>query len=231
MNVMFSYYGDDMFSVIAMSNEKRKYELRARASRQEETRRRIAAATSELHEEVGPARTTVAEIARRAGVQRLTVYNNFPDERDLFRACQQHWLTRHPPPDLDSTLHSESEPDRVQAVLRELYAWYRRTERMASNIRRDRELVPALDSLMSETTDVRMAGLVDALLSGLDGGDGRELRAVLALALDFWTWRRLAIEGLDDEAAAALMAETVLQQEHRSLPESLVQRWRPARPR
>ena len=157
-----------MVSMITMSSEKRKYELRARASRQEETRRRIAAATSELHEEVGPARTTVAEIARRAGVQRLTVYNNFPDERDLFRACQQHWLTRHPPPDLDSTLHSAPAPDRVRAVLRELYAWYRRTERMASNIRRDRELVPALDSLMSETTDVRMAGLVDALLSGLD---------------------------------------------------------------
>ena len=232
MNVMFSYYGDDMLSVIAMSSEKRKYELRARASRQEETRRRIAAATSELHEEVGPARTTIAEIARRAGVQRLTVYNNFPDERDLFRACQQHWLTRHPPPDLDATLHSEPGPDRVQAVLRELYAWYRRTERMASNIRRDRELVAALDSLMSETTDVRMAGLVDALLSGFDeGGDRRELRAVLALALDFWTWRRLAIEGLDDEAAAVLMAETVLHQEHRSLLGSSVRRRRPARPR
>ena len=218
--------------MITMSSEKRKYELRTRASRQEETRRRIAAATSELHEEVGPARTTVAEIARRAGVQRLTVYNNFPDERDLFRACQRHWLTRHPPPDLDSTLHGEPAPDRVLAVLRELYAWYRRTERMASNVRRDRELVPALDSLMSETTDVRMAGLVDALRSGLDeGSDGRELRAVLALALDFWTWRRLAIEGLDDEAAAVLMAETVLQQEHRSLPESSVLRRRPARPR
>ena len=60
-----------------MSTETRKYSLKARAERQAETRRRIVEATAELHTEVGPAQTTVAEIARRAGVQRLTVYNNF----------------------------------------------------------------------------------------------------------------------------------------------------------
>jgi AcrR family transcriptional regulator len=69
---------------------KRKYELKARADRQAETRRRITEATVALHEEVGPARTTVTEVARRAGVTRLTVYNNFPEERELFAACQGH---------------------------------------------------------------------------------------------------------------------------------------------
>ncbi len=195
-----------------MSSEKRKYELRARAERQEETRRRIAAATTELHEEVGPARTTVAEIARRAGVQRLTVYNNFPEERELFRACQQHWLTKHPPPDPAPALDGVMTRERLEDVLRDLYAWYRSTERMSTNIRRDRELVPALDALMTETTDLRMAGLVDALMDGLrSNGDEQELHALLALALDFWTWRRLAREGLDDRAAARLMTETLLQ--------------------
>ena len=47
---------------------KRRYELKQRAERQEETRRRIAAATAALHEEVGPARTTISAIAARAGV-------------------------------------------------------------------------------------------------------------------------------------------------------------------
>ena len=60
---------------------RRPYRMKERAKRQEDTRRRIAAATSELHQEVGPARTTIAEIARRAGVQRPTVYSNFPEER------------------------------------------------------------------------------------------------------------------------------------------------------
>jgi AcrR family transcriptional regulator len=168
---------------------KRKYELKARAERQEETRRRITEATVALHEEVGPARTTVAEVARRAGVTRLTVYNNFPEERELFAACQGHWFERHPPPALDPS-------EGLEAVLRSLYGWYRQTARMAENVRRDRALVPELDALMRETGDARMAELAEALGGG----------PMVALALDFWTWRRLAAEGLSDAEAAALMA-------------------------
>jgi AcrR family transcriptional regulator len=168
---------------------KRKYELKARAVRQDETRRRITEATVALHEEVGPARTTVAEVARRAGVTRLTVYNNFPEERELFAACQGHWFERHPPPALDTS-------EGLEAVLRSLYAWYRETARMAENVRRDRALVPELDALMRETGDARLAALAEALGGG----------PMVALALDFWTWRRLAAEGLSDADAASLMA-------------------------
>jgi AcrR family transcriptional regulator len=168
---------------------KRKYELKARAARQAETRRRITEATVALHEEVGPARTTVAEVARRAGVTRLTVYNNFPEERELFAACQGHWFERHPPPALDPA-------DGVEAVLRSLYGWYRETERMAENVRRDRAHVPELDALIRETGDARMAQLGQALGGG----------PLVALALDFWTWRRLTAEGLSDAEAASLMA-------------------------
>src|SRR5204863_289419 len=55
-----------------MSTQKRRYELKARAEAQQATHDRIAAAASALHEEVGISNTTVADIARRAGVQRLT---------------------------------------------------------------------------------------------------------------------------------------------------------------
>jgi AcrR family transcriptional regulator len=194
-----------------MSIQKRKYELRARAERQRETRQRIAAATAELHAEVGPARTTVAEIARRARVQRLTVYKNFPDEYELFAACQRHFLAENPPPDPSSDLAIADPGERLDAVLHRLYRWYRRTERMSANVRRDREIVPALDSLMARTTDARAAQLADALAAGfVEGGrPRRELHAVIALALDFWTWRRFAREGLSDAAAACLMAKAV----------------------
>jgi AcrR family transcriptional regulator len=168
---------------------KRKYELKARAERQAETRRRITEATVALHQEVGPARTTVTEVARRAGVTRLTVYNNFPEERELFAACQGHWLERHPPPTLDPA-------EGIEVVLSSLYGWYRETARMAENIRRDRALVPELDALMRDTGDARMAELARALGGG----------PMVALALDFWTWRRLAGEGLSHVEAAALMA-------------------------
>ena len=194
-----------------MSTQKRKYELRARADRQAETRRRIAAATSELHEEVGPARTTVAEIARRAGVQRLTVYKNFPHEYDLFAACQRHFLAENPPPNPAAAFAIADPGQRLEAMLRDLYRWYRRTERTSANVRRDREIMPALDSLMANTTDVATAELAEALSAGFAdrGRPRRSVRATVALALDFWTWRRLAREGLSDPAAARLMADAV----------------------
>jgi AcrR family transcriptional regulator len=167
----------------------RKYELKARAARQEETRRRITEAALAMHEQVGPARTTVAEVARRAGVTRVTVYTHFPEDRELFAACQDHWLVQHPPPALDPA-------DGLEVVLGALYPWYRETAAMAENVQRDRKRLPDLDALLSETGDALLAGLAGALGGG----------PMVALALDFWTWRRLAAEGLDDAEAASLMA-------------------------
>lgn len=194
-----------------MSIQKRKYELRVRAERQAETRQRIAAATAELHEEVGPARTTIAEIARRAGVERVTVYNNFPDEYDLFAACQRHFLAQNPPPDPCASFSIGDPGERLRAVLEDLYGWYGRTEPMSANVARDRQLVPALDSLMADTADARLADLAGTLAAGFSerGKPSRAVRAAVALALDVWTWRRLKCEGLTPIAAARLMTDAV----------------------
>jgi AcrR family transcriptional regulator len=176
-----------------MSNKKRKYEKRERAARQQETRRRIAAATAELHATVGPAKTTIAEIAKRAGVQRPTVYNNFATDKELFAACQAHFLEASPPPALD--------PARgLEANLRDLYGWWRANAAMSGNVDRDRGAVPALDELMRETSDARFDALADAL------GATREERAVIRVALTFTTWRTLADRGMSDAAAARAMS-------------------------
>jgi AcrR family transcriptional regulator len=192
----------------SMSSEKRPYELKARAARQAETRERIVRATVELHKEVGPARTTVAEIARRAGVQRLTVYNHFPELGQLLAACQGNWLTQHPPPDPAPALALARPEERLRAVLAPLYAWYRETAPMAASVRRDRTLVPALDSLLARSMDLRLAELTEALTAGFarKGRSQKRTRAAVALALEFWTWQRLSREGLRDEDAAAVMA-------------------------
>src|ERR687895_2359191 len=105
-----------------MSTQTRKYELKARAESQRETRDRIAKATAELHGEKGVAQTTVAEIARRAGVTRLTVYNYFADLSELIPACAAHYESLHPPPDLESALALEDPSERVGATLGPLYA-------------------------------------------------------------------------------------------------------------
>jgi AcrR family transcriptional regulator len=187
-----------------MSNEKRKYELKERAAKQQDTRRRIAAATADLHEEVGPARTTIAEVARRAGVQRPTVYNNFPTERELFAACQAHFIAANPLPSFDAAFALEDPAERLEEVLVALYGWFRKTRRMSGNVRRDRKLVPELDALMADTSDLVYEGLATQLAAGF-GATGRQavkVRAAVRLALDFTAWERLADEGLSDREAA-----------------------------
>jgi AcrR family transcriptional regulator len=190
-----------------MSTQKRRYELKARAEAQQATRARIAAAASALHEEVGIARTTVADIARRAGVQRLTVYNHFPDLHALLPACTAHWLAEHPQPDLGPALALDDPAERLRAALTAMYAWYRETAPMQRRVFGERAAVPELEVWMAESADPVLAGLADALAAGLRRSDAR---ALVALALDFWTWQRLDREGLDDAAAAALMTAAVL---------------------
>ena len=108
-----------------VSSKKRRYELKARAEAQQATRARIAAAAASLHEEVGVAQTTVADIARRAGVQRLTVYNHFADLDALLPACTAHYLAEHPRPDLAPLLALPDPEERLRAALTALYGWYR----------------------------------------------------------------------------------------------------------
>jgi AcrR family transcriptional regulator len=188
-----------------MSSEKRRYEMKERAARQAETRRRIVEATVALHQEIGPANTTVTEIARRAGVQRLTVYNHFPDEAELFAACQRRFLAEHPLPDLAPALAVQDPHARTKAVLEALYASYRERDSMTAKVLRDRSLVPALDRLLAQTLDAQMSQLAGALAAQGD----RRRQAAVALALDFGTWQRLTRSGMDDREAAELMAALV----------------------
>src|SRR5262245_17865917 len=117
-----------------MSTQKRRYEQRARAEAQEATRSRIAAAAAALHEEVGIGKTTVADIAGRAGVTRLTVYNHFPDLSALLPACTAHWLIDHPQPDLGPALALTDPVERLRAVLTLLYGWYRDGQGMTRRV-------------------------------------------------------------------------------------------------
>src|SRR5690242_14129393 len=194
-----------------MSTETRKYELKARAESQRETRERIARAAAELHEERGVAHTTVAEIARRAGVTRLTVYNHFADLDELLPACAAHYEALHPAPDFAGLLAEADPRARVRGVLLGLYTWYRETEPMYGKLFSDRASVPELDRFLAQNVDRMQAGLADELAGSfaVRGRRVEQLRALIRLALDFWTWRRLAHEGLADEAAADVMAAAV----------------------
>lgn len=192
--------------------EKRKYRLRRRAERQAETRQRIVEATVALHQEVGPAKATISAIAERAGVERLTVYRHFPDERDLLRACQQHFLTGHPIPDPTPWRRVDVAPTRLRLALTALYAYYRATEAMTANVLRDAPSMPALAELLEDLPRY-FAAVRHLLGQGWDGGpddDGR-LEAAIGHALEFETWRSLTRrQGLTDSQAVELMTRLVV---------------------
>jgi AcrR family transcriptional regulator len=187
---------------------KRKYELKARAASQEETRRRITEATVGLHLEVGPAQTTISEIAKRAGVQRLTVYNNFPDEMSLLGACSAHYNAAHPPPDPASWMAIRDPARRARAALGAIYAYYRETEPMTGKVMRDAQVMPALASVVNAAYIPFVTAVRDDLATAWErgGAPNEALRAALGLALRFETWSALAHdEGLGDAEAATLM--------------------------
>ena len=113
-----------------MSNQKRPYRMTRRAQLEEQTRRRITESTVALHEEVGPAQTSISAIADRAGVRRSTVYRHFPDEASLFAACSAHWRAGNPAPDPTGWPALSDPAERTETALRELYAFYGRTSAM-----------------------------------------------------------------------------------------------------
>jgi AcrR family transcriptional regulator len=194
-----------------MSDQKRPYRMRRRAELEEQTRVRITESTMALHEEVGPARTSISAVAERAGVRRSTVYRHFPDEEALFAACSSHWRKANPPPDPGAWTAIEDPAERLQTALRELYAFYGRTEAMYTSLMRDEPLVPIVHRLLGDFYGYLRA-IQDILVAGRDlrGTAARRTRAAIGHALAFPTWRSLTGEqDLAEADAVALMCELV----------------------
>jgi AcrR family transcriptional regulator len=189
----------------------RKYDMKRRAEHQQETRRRIVEATVGLHETVGMARTSISAIAERAGVQRLTVYRHFPDERALFSACSAHWSAANPPPDPTPWSQIPDPEERLRVALSEVYAYYHRAEPMMANVVRDAQ-VHALTREMAEPFFQHWERMRYVLITGW-GVEDEQLALLLAAlghALDFQTWRSLVRErGLGDPEAVGLMVTMV----------------------
>ena len=196
-----------------MSSVNRPYRQSLRSQQTASTRQRIVEAAIELHGTVGPAKTSLAAVARKAGVSRPTLYAHFPDEASLFRACTMHWLSHDPPPDPAAWLKIDDPRRRVGTALNEIYAHYARNEQMTGNVLRDMYLVESMRSFNVPLVERSFAAMREILGSAF--GDGPDLavrrRAMLSVALSFSTWRSLVrTEGLASEEAADLMARLVV---------------------
>ena len=189
----------------------RKYEMKRRAERVQETRRRITEAAVELHQTVGPARTTVSAIAEKAGVQRHTYYAHFPELKDLYQACMGHYEERNPVPEPSSWADIADAEERLRVALSEVYAYYSGNEAMVSNVLRD----AALDPIVQEAIvsfDQYWETVRDVIADAFEASGKRheELLGAVALAQDFQTWRTLVRQQeLSQDRAMELMVGMV----------------------
>ena len=179
----------------------RAYTKVRRAAAEEATRERIVCAMVELHEELGPARTTVSAIAERAGVERLTVYRHFPDEPSMLRACSAHWAALHPLPAIP--VEGTDPLAACRRTLLALYGWYRANAAMLVQIANDTPKIPLLVEIMAPQDEAleRAAAALDANWPRRNARRATTIRH----ALEFSTWRSLDRLTGDDRRAAALV--------------------------
>jgi AcrR family transcriptional regulator len=189
----------------------RKYEMKRRAERMQQTRQRITQATVELHQSVGPARTTVSAIAQKAGVQRHTYYAHFPELKDLYQACTAHYLQRNPLPDPSRWEEISDPEERLRGALSEVYAYYQGNEAMLTNVLRDMPFDPVLQEnnvLLFRHWEAMRDTIADAFEASGEQHEG--LLGAVALALELHTWRTLVgQQGLGDDRAVELMVGMV----------------------
>jgi AcrR family transcriptional regulator len=184
----------------------RTYTLKRRAEQQAETRQRIVEAAVELHGSVGPAQTTISMIAERAGVQRHTFYAHFPDDRSLFLACSGLAAERDPPPDAAPWRAIADCGGRLRTGLRAIYDWYERNESLTACVLRDAEH----HELTREMSELRGGPAMAAWQEVLGAKLNARQRALLSLALSFFTWRTLVRDsGLKQDAAVETMAQAI----------------------
>jgi AcrR family transcriptional regulator len=188
----------------------RAYRQRARAVGHARTREQILDATILLHEEVGFPATTIAAIAARAGVQRLTVYRHFPDDRALIDGCATRWRVSHPTP-ADSWSAIADPRQRVRVALETVYGYYATAEPTLAQLIRERVRIPLVGGWL-EPYDRLIAGLRERLAEGW-GVSGRSrtwLHALVVHVLDLRTWQSLVRDAaLAPADAARLMARSV----------------------
>jgi AcrR family transcriptional regulator len=184
----------------------RTYTLKKRAEQQAETRQRIVEAAVDLHGSVGPAATTISMVAERAGVQRHTLYAHFPDDRSLFMACSGFAFERDPPPEAAPWRTIGDRHERLSAGLAAIYNWYERNAEIIGCVTRDSENHP----LTKEVSDLRFGPYFAAYHEVLGAKLNAKQRAMLNLALSFFTWRTLTRDsGLKPAAVVNAMVLAV----------------------
>jgi len=190
----------------------REYKMVKRRDKVEETRRRIAKATYELHSTVGPALTTIAMVSERAGVPRQTVYRNFGTQVELFRSCIAFGLEMHPMPDPAPWQSITDSEERMQVGLTQVYRWFEASEPVMTNVARDYGAVQEA----AEVAQRPMGEVLERIHGTLSyGWEGSAVAPLLSLAVDFATWKKLRRErGMASSAIVEMWLDLIRCRHH-----------------
>lgn len=178
-----------------MPVKERPYRMKLRAAQQQATRQRITESAVELHETLGPSRTSMSAVAEHARVPRSTLYRHFPDEQALFEACSGHWMKKHPLPDIEKWASVPDPRERLGVALTDLYAYYEGAEPMLSNILRDVDSMESVQRQFAQFLDYMEAARA-TLMAGprKRNSPADRVSAAVGHAMAFTTWRSLVRE-------------------------------------
>jgi AcrR family transcriptional regulator len=185
----------------------RPYRMSKRAEALEATRNQIIWAAMQLHAEKGPAGTSQADVAARAGISPATVYRHFPTQGSLIRACGNlTWMALSPPrPEDGQELFAglDTTRDRLRRFVEEVSEFYQRAWSALQGARDERSRVPELDESLRWVA----AGLEELARQALALEEPDESRLQLTLALtDFGVWKSLRDHGVPEQMTAKVLA-------------------------
>jgi AcrR family transcriptional regulator len=183
----------------------REYKMRKRAEALERTRERILQATMQVHDEKGVAPATFSDIAKRAGLGQATISRHFATIGDLVQACGMHvWVEMQPPtPDAAPAVFAgiETTHERLEKLVAEVDAFYRRGALRLGLASRDRELVPQLHGFLC-AVEAGVEALVREALA-MAGEPERAVKVAITL-MSFPVWQQFQKLGLPQDELAAL---------------------------
>ena len=202
---------DSSNTYVHRNHRSRRYEKRARAAQEQETRQRIIEAALALHGTVGPARTT--DLGDRRARGRAPGHRLPPLPR---RARRCSWAaparggsaTRCPIPPTWAPIPDPAA--RLDGGARRALRVVRARRADAQRRLRDVDAVPIVAEIQ-EGRYAYLAAVEDGLAAGWGarGNAARRLRATIGLALDFLAWRTLHERGLSRADAIAVMSSAV----------------------
>jgi AcrR family transcriptional regulator len=188
-----------------VKTSKRNYRLGKRGEAAAATRRRIVESTLVLHDEQGITRTSIRDVAGRAGVAPATVLHHFPRMDDLIRACGELSDAMAPMPHEAEVLAGVGAVDRLRLLVAALFRWWEQLGPGWDHLQVDRRYLPQVDAWLRSVRE-RHRQLAETAI----GPAGAEHVELVVAATGQGMWRSLHESGVRTDEAAARVASLLI---------------------